>query len=921
MGIPGIYEEIGRGERISLSKLAVDKFEETGRPLRIAIDVSIWQFQIQSGQGGSSPAIRTLYYRLVRLLSLAVQPLFVFDGPKKPKLKRNKKVSHTGASGADKSTKKLLKLFGFPYHNAPGEAEAECALLQRHGIVDAVLSEDVDTLMFGSGITLRDWSAEGSRGSGPPTHVSLFNATKTKEGKSGLDREGMILVALLSGGDYDTEGLPRFGIKAACEAARAGFGKSLCKLSKSDEDGLARWRADLTCEIQTNKSKFFRTKRSLTIPDTFPSKDILSLYTHPVVSSESKVTGLREDIIWDGNVDVPGLREYVQDEFDWTNIGGARKFIRNLAPALLVRQLLRRANQRDSGYEDLVLTQMNEMEYVRSICGRRTHESADGMPELRVVFHPMDIVKLDLDNESDDSADYDRNGLAPANDDGQIEAYVSDEEVVAVPGKRTQSQYDPTKPDRTWIPETILKVGLPLKVEDYEAAERVKKMPKVKAPKAVAKKRVTKSGMSSGAMDKYIRPSRTRDELEDAMVPKTPSKIGAASQPMLPPVYLAPALEIHSASQSDSAVAATKVRPPASPAHCSTDALPSRGPSKPRAKSKATASIKPKPKPKANPWSISSKTTTSSQANPTITKSLSTQLSKSTRSSQRAIIIDSSPLAPPPGPVPSSSNSRKHLHSPPPPRHSPTLDLPDSVTISRGSKSRSRSDRTSTPSKAQSRSLSRLSPYKKVSPNKNSASRFHTSCDHEDTERPSPEAVARRLSFSCLLSGEDDGGERLSTGSRSEVEGADEFPRINDLLSPGPSSLRIINKSSSFESKNPATSTKKNEQVVISLDSSPQSHTEQPAGREDKSERKSNSNSNSTSNSTSKENPKNRKKFIMLRESLPGTWQEFDEPDLQADRAHGKRRAGYRMSEVEYEYEYKHEHKHKHDHDHDHARK
>ncbi|KAK2629898.1 hypothetical protein QTJ16_000718 [Diplocarpon rosae] len=435
MGIPGIYEEIGRGERISLSKLAVDKFEETGRPLRIAIDVSIWQFQIQSGQGGSSPAIRTLYYRLVRLLSLAVQALFVFDGPKKPKLKRNKKVSHTGASGADNSTKKLLKLFGFPYHNAPGEAEAECALLQRHGIVDAVLSEDVDTLMFGSGITLRDWSAEGSRGSGPPTHVSLFDATKTKEGKSGLDREGMILVALLSGGDYDTEGLPRFGIKAACEAARAGFGKSLCRLSRSDEDGLANWRADLTYEIQTNKSKFFRTKKSLTIPDTFPSKDILSLYTHPVVSSESKVARLREDIIWDGNVDVPGLREYVQDEFDWTNIGGARKFIRNLAPALLVRQLLRRANRRDSGYEDIVLTQMNEMEYVRSICGRRTHESADGMPELRVVFHPMDIVKLDLNHEYDDAADYDRNGLAPANDDDQIDAYVSDEEAVAVPGK------------------------------------------------------------------------------------------------------------------------------------------------------------------------------------------------------------------------------------------------------------------------------------------------------------------------------------------------------------------------------------------------------------------------------------------------------------------------------------------------------
>ena len=48
---PSIYKEIGPGERIALAKLAIDKFEETGRPLRIAIDVSIWLFQIQAAQG------------------------------------------------------------------------------------------------------------------------------------------------------------------------------------------------------------------------------------------------------------------------------------------------------------------------------------------------------------------------------------------------------------------------------------------------------------------------------------------------------------------------------------------------------------------------------------------------------------------------------------------------------------------------------------------------------------------------------------------------------------------------------------------------------------------------------------------------------------------------------------------------------
>jgi hypothetical protein len=51
-----IYKEIGPGERIAFAKLAIDKFEETGRPFRIAIDVSIWLFQIQASKGNSSTA-------------------------------------------------------------------------------------------------------------------------------------------------------------------------------------------------------------------------------------------------------------------------------------------------------------------------------------------------------------------------------------------------------------------------------------------------------------------------------------------------------------------------------------------------------------------------------------------------------------------------------------------------------------------------------------------------------------------------------------------------------------------------------------------------------------------------------------------------------------------------------------------------
>jgi len=137
---------------------------------------------------------------------------------------------------------------------APGEAEAECAFLQRQGLVDAVLSEDVDTLMFGSKQTIRNWSAQDKGKT--PTHVNLYDADDTKS-SSGLDREGMILVALMSGGDYVPEGIPGCGPKIACEAARAGFGTDLCNIARSDKDALQAWRVRLSHELKTNESKFF----------------------------------------------------------------------------------------------------------------------------------------------------------------------------------------------------------------------------------------------------------------------------------------------------------------------------------------------------------------------------------------------------------------------------------------------------------------------------------------------------------------------------------------------------------------------------------------------------------------------------------------------------------------------------------------
>jgi len=51
--------------------------------------------------------------------------------------------------------KKLLKLMGIPYVEAPCEAEAQCAALAKAGVVYAAASEDMDTLCFETPILLR----------------------------------------------------------------------------------------------------------------------------------------------------------------------------------------------------------------------------------------------------------------------------------------------------------------------------------------------------------------------------------------------------------------------------------------------------------------------------------------------------------------------------------------------------------------------------------------------------------------------------------------------------------------------------------------------------------------------------------------------------------------------------------------------
>ncbi|KAH0431708.1 flap structure-specific endonuclease [Colletotrichum camelliae] len=507
MGIKGIYRELGSGQRVSLAKLATEHLESSGRPLRVAIDIAIWQFQTQAARGGTNPAIRTLFYRLVRLLGLAIHPIFVFDGPHKPAFKRNKR-SGKGGGVATAMAKRLIRLFGFPVHDAPGEAEAECALLQQQGIVDAVLSEDVDTIMFGCTRTLRNWSSEGIRGSKTPTHVSLYDVDVLLSAGTGLDREGMVLVALMSGGDYIPEGVPGCGVKLACEAAKAGFGKSLCRLKIDEPVQFEEWRAFLKHQLRTNESGFFRTKhKALAIPDEFPSRQVLRHYTHPVVSNAETIDQLRARTHWNRQIDVQGLRYFVDETFEWANKAGAVKLTRVLSQSLLVHKLLDR-HLTDRCVETTDQMERDEATLIKRISGRRNHHSTDGILELRVSHVPADIVGLDMSQEMEDEpVSFDRHGLALNSDDDFHDGADAAIDITSEKSK-ARTNYDPTISESTWLPESLLKLSVPITVEDWEEAQRAKESSH--ATTKVNKKRTSKlSAKEAGGLDKWFRVTKS----------------------------------------------------------------------------------------------------------------------------------------------------------------------------------------------------------------------------------------------------------------------------------------------------------------------------------------------------------------------------------------------------------------------------
>jgi flap endonuclease-1 len=224
---------------------------------RIAIDAynALYQFlaiirgvggeHLKDSKGRVTSHLSGLFYRNINLLELNVKLVYVFDGAppelkaveidrrRKQREEARRQYAVAVQSGdmvsarkyAEASTslrqdmvleaKQLLDAMGIPWVDAPSEGEAQAAVMAAEGTVDAVGSQDHDSLLFGAPLLVRNITISGRRRlpsknvfiDVEPETISLDETLRTLE----MTREQLIDFGILMGTDFDPDGFKGIG--------------------------------------------------------------------------------------------------------------------------------------------------------------------------------------------------------------------------------------------------------------------------------------------------------------------------------------------------------------------------------------------------------------------------------------------------------------------------------------------------------------------------------------------------------------------------------------------------------------------------------------------------------------------------------------------------------------------------------------
>ncbi len=203
---------------------------------------------LMDSQGRITSHLSGLFYRTINFLEKGIRVVYVFDG-KPPELKAKeieerqrtreealkmyeeartqgnvelmKKYSSRAASLKNymvQDAKRLLDLLGVPWVQAPSEGEAQAAYMAMKGIVWGSVSQDYDSLLFGSPRLVRNLTVSGKRKlPGKDIYIDIspeIIETPRLLEKYGITREQLVDVAILIGTDFNI-GVKGIGPKTA----------------------------------------------------------------------------------------------------------------------------------------------------------------------------------------------------------------------------------------------------------------------------------------------------------------------------------------------------------------------------------------------------------------------------------------------------------------------------------------------------------------------------------------------------------------------------------------------------------------------------------------------------------------------------------------------------------------------------------
>ncbi|KAL8280541.1 hypothetical protein RQP46_007189 [Phenoliferia psychrophenolica] len=418
---------------------------------------------------------------------------------------------------------------GVGVRKAAGEGEAELAMLFKEGHIDAVMSDDGDSFMFGAETVMRNPSTRNEELKSEATALNSNESIKLRKEKSdlalaiyslrtsSLDQNDIIAIAAIAGSDY-SDGIKGVGVTLAGRLVRAGVGTSLAVAFSNGRRGgedvmsaeLADWRETVAKLLENGNPKAARKLRAST---SIPDANVLGYLFEPKVNVLRPTSPLDFDL----PISLPDIINYANMAFHWPGWEIEIHVVKQVYPLLLINALRSQITNIPSTIPPprllLPLTK----------CGTRV-----GTPRPPSIEATFDMTKTKTSLTS---------ALPlPRNDqhyrERSAEHYID--------GKLQDHQkLKDVKPDRLmlWLPVNLLRKAFPAEVAIWESSSGTgrSKAKKEKVAKEVGKgKGRAKRDASTSDVDEPPPPKRTSSAPKPKPKPKSEPQ-GGPDDPIVIP--------------------------------------------------------------------------------------------------------------------------------------------------------------------------------------------------------------------------------------------------------------------------------------------------------------------------------------------------------------------------------------------------